>query len=405
MINADFLSLLFGNDDLILNHAEADENTLTLFMELKRKEQPCPSCGCLTKYVHDYRTQKIKELSAFGKDTILFFRKRRYRCLECGKRFFEQNSMLTKYSRMTNRLIEHIYDKLKNEYSFSSVAREVKTSVNTVIRIFDREAEYPIPEIGDVVSIDEFKGNTGKEKYQCIVADPKKHCVLDILPDRFKKNVSTYFKQQLEKVRNNVHYFISDMWKPYADTAKEVFQNATQVVDKYHWIRQVIWAFEDVRKKAQKNCTKKQRLTMKHSRTLLNKRYVYLSQADKKRVDDMLSCSDELKKAHELKEAFFSALDSKDSNQAVLKISSWLAQAIHSSIKAFESCAYTLYQWKEGILNSFDCKYTNGFAEGCNNKIKVLKRNAYGYRNFDRFRNRILHMFSHQRMSVAQSEK
>ncbi len=140
---------------------------------------------------------------------------------------------------------------------------------------------------------------------------------------------------------------------------------------------------------------------MKHSRTLLNKRYVYLSQDNKKRVDNMLSCSDDLKKAHELKEKFFSALDSKDSNQAVLK----LALEIHNSIKAFESCAYTLYQWKEGILNSFDCKYTNGFVEGYNNKIKVLKRNAYGYRNFDRFRNRILHMFSHQRMSIVQSEK
>ncbi|MDD6490031.1 MAG: transposase, partial [Clostridia bacterium] len=47
-----------------------------------------------------------------------------------------------------------------------------------------------------------------------------------------------------------------------------------------------------------------------------------------------------------------------------------------------------------GILNSFDYSITNGFTEGCNNKIKVLKRNAYGYRNFKRFRNRILHIFS-----------
>jgi hypothetical protein len=45
------------------------------------------------------------------------------------------------------------------------------------------------------------------------------------------------------------------------------------------------------------------------------------------------------------------------------------------------------------ILNSFSCPYTNGFTEGVNNKIKALKRNAYGYRSFRRFRNRILHMF------------
>ena len=45
-------------------------------------------------------------------------------------------------------------------------------------------------------------------------------------------------------------------------------------------------------------------------------------------------------------------------------------------------------------FNSFDTPYTNGFTEGCNNKIKVLKRNAFGYQNFTRFRKRILFMFT-----------
>ena len=45
----------------------------------------------------------------------------------------------------------------------------------------------------------------------------------------------------------------------------------------------------------------------------------------------------------------------------------------------------------------FDYPYTNGFTEGCNNKIKVLKRNTYGYRNFERFRKRILHMFNYKK--------
>ena len=60
-----------------------------------------------------------------------------------------------------------------------------------------------------------------------------------------------------------------------------------------------------------------------------------------------------------------------------------------------------MINWLPGILNSFSSAITNGFTEGCNNKIKVLKRNAYGYRNFKRFRNRILHMFSHQMQKQA----
>ncbi|MBQ4120007.1 MAG: transposase, partial [Clostridia bacterium] len=52
---------------------------------------------------------------------------------------------------------------------------------------------------------------------------------------------------------------------------------------------------------------------------------------------------------------------------------------------------------------SFSTTITNGFTEGCNNKIKVLKRNAYGYQNFKRFRNRILHIFSHQQLKTQQA--
>ena len=63
-----------------------------------------------------------------------------------------------------------------------------------------------------------------------------------------------------------------------------------------------------------------------------------------------------------------------------------------SGVYELEQCADTYYNWLPGILASFDCPYTNGFTEGFNNKIKVLKRNAYGYKCFDRFRKRILLM-------------
>ena len=61
-------------------------------------------------------------------------------------------------------------------------------------------------------------------------------------------------------------------------------------------------------------------------------------------------------------------------------------------IYELERCADTYYHWMNGILASFDCEYSNGYTEGMNNKIKVLKRNAYGYRNFARNRKRILRM-------------
>ena len=64
-----------------------------------------------------------------------------------------------------------------------------------------------------------------------------------------------------------------------------------------------------------------------------------------------------------------------------------------SGIYELECCANTYYHWLPGILASLEYPFSNGFTEGCNNKIKVIKRNAYGYSNFDNYRNRILYAF------------
>ncbi|WP_143147770.1 transposase, partial [Desulforamulus hydrothermalis] len=69
----------------------------------------------------------------------------------------------------------------------------------------------------------------------------------------------------------------------------------------------------------------------------------------------------------------------------------WLNLVKQHKIKEFYYLANTIVNWKTEILNSFDVPYSNGCIEGYNNKIKVIKRNAFGFRNFNRFRSRILH--------------
>jgi len=334
----------------------------------------------------------IKDIPAFGKHIAIILRKRRYKCT-CGKRFAERNEFLPRYHRMTNRLVAHVIDKLRDERSFSSVAREVDLSISTTIRIFDL-VEYPKGDLSSVLSIDEFKGNTNAEKYQCILTDPANRIVLDILPTRYSYYLSNYFKGSNKQ---DVNFFVSDMWRPYSDIASTYFKNAVFIVDKYHWIRQVIWAFEAIRKQEQIKFAKSHRIYFKRSKSLLIKRLNYLTDEQKQQVNVMLYASPTLSTAHFLKEYFMEILDCKDGKTAKSAMADWIENAQDCGIDQFKKCAKTMTNWKSGILNSFDHPYTNGFTEGCNNKIKVLKRNAYGYRNFNRFRNRILHMFSHMK--------
>ena len=100
---------------------------------------------------------------------------------------------------------------------------------------------------------------------------------------------------------------------------------------------------------------------------------------------------------------FLKILNQKDAKSAKKALTEWIQNAENCGIPQFHKCADTMRNWYTGIINSFSTTITNGFTEGCNNKIKVLKRNAYGYQNFKRFRNRILHIFSHQQLNKEQA--
>ncbi len=137
MLYNHFTEKLLGLQGVKITNIENNEKNIVIYAEMERKEHHCTCCGTATSTLHDYRTQTIKDISAFGKLVKIVLRKRRYRCSHCGKCFFEENTFLPRYHRMTNRLSAYIIDKLRTECSFSSVAREVDLSVTTVIRIFD----------------------------------------------------------------------------------------------------------------------------------------------------------------------------------------------------------------------------------------------------------------------------
>ena len=391
MLQTNYIEVLLGIKDAELIHIEQSASDLHIFIKLKIKEHLCPKCGAITNHPHDYRNQIVKDITSFSKNTYLHLHKRRYACKACGKRFYEETNFLPRYHRMSSRLVSSVVNELKAVQSLKSVASRSNISVTTVCRIL-KYINYSLEKLPSVLSIDEFKGNTEVGKYQCIITDPHNKKVLDILKSRESSYLIDYFKRF--KNRNEVKYFVMDMWKPYKDIADTFFKKATIVIDKYHFIRQVIWALERVRKSEQKKFSDERRKYFKRSKKLLIKRMKDLSEEDKLAVEIMLRASVKLKEAYLLKEKFMEFVDSKSLDEAKRNLQFWYAFVAASDVPEFDSCSKTITNWQKYILNSFACPYTNGFTEGCNNKIKVLKRNSYGVRNFDRFRTRILHVMA-----------
>jgi transposase len=326
-----------------------------------------------------------------NKNTLLILRKRRYIC-PCGKKFYENYDFLPRYKRITNRLAAYVCYRLSDCVPISMVANEVNLSSPTVTRVFDH-VKYPRPSsMPSVLSIDEFKGNTEYGKYQCTLVDVKKKRILDVLPDRKQDFLIEYFSSIPRTERNKVKFFVSDMWKQYAELAKIYFPNTKIIIDKYHFIRQVSWAIENVRKRVQKNMSPNLRRYFKRSQRLILKRNHKLTNDEKMQLENMLYYNEDLRQAYLLKEQFYDICHMTKYSEQRKAYADWIRYTESIGIEEFKSCIKTFRNWNKEILNAFKYGYTNGVTEGYNNKIKVLKRVSYGVKNFERFRNRILHV-------------
>jgi transposase len=387
MLDLDYTAKLLNLEDVIITNVENLETEVHIYLELPRKEHVYPCCGASTSIVHDYRTQVIKDVP-LGRKTYLHIRKRRYRCPDCGKRFYEKNDFLPRYYRATSRMIASVLNAFQKLQSASDIAEKYNISSSAALRYFDY-IDHHCKELPEVLSIDEFKGNAGGEKYQSIVTDPQNRKVLDILPNRFEGDLIQYFKHFPH--RDQVKFFVSDMNPHFRSVAKICFPNAKIVADRYHVTRQAIWAMENVRKAEQKRLSVRFRTYFKRSKALLNRPISKLTSAEKEGLALMFEISPKLATGYRLKNAFLKIMHS-DSKTAKPLLSRWLLEAENSGLPEFKSCITAYRNWSEEILNSLDVPWSNGFTEGCNNKTKVLKRVCFGVRNFARFRNRILHL-------------
>lgn len=154
MLNQDYTAKLLNLEDIIITNVENICEELHISIELPRKKHICPACGSATDYVHDYRMQTIKDVP-LARNTFLHLRKRRYRCT-CGKRFFEKNTFLPRYYRVTSRLVAEIIHAFEKVVPAKEIGCHYNVSAMTAMRYF-RCVNHKPTELPEVLSLDEFK--------------------------------------------------------------------------------------------------------------------------------------------------------------------------------------------------------------------------------------------------------
>ena len=342
--------------------------------------------------------------------------KKRYHCYNCNKIFTEKLSINVDKGNISNKVKIQIRKDLMNyNLSFKYIAQKNRVSItfveNEMLDIISGIPEYVI-NLPKVISFDEFKANTRDGKYAFVLNDPIHKKVLDILPNRKKECLIQYFTYC--KNRHSVEFVISDMYEPYLLVTQIMFLKAKYVVDRFHYITYIMDALDGIRIRKQKDYNEKSReyklLKNKKNVSLLRKygndidlwvytkRYKNGPMVDILPTDvlnEILIISPDLKEGYYLKEEFLDIIHHDEQMNVEKQIDKWINNCIEKNIPEFIEASKTISRWKEYILNSFiDKRYSNGYTEGTNNKIKVLKRVGFGYKDFKFLRGIILYSFT-----------
>ena len=381
--------------DIIATDLIQHENLYVFIAEHRKKSAVCPDCGAHSNKIHDSRWQNIKDIPIRNKEVIIRLKKNRYRCLKCGKRGFSQEyKSIEDYARKTKRYDKYLVNEAtnrdysnvsrENNLSYTSIKNAVKNHVDPIIQKRIRENISNL----ETISIDEF-AVVKHHKYAVVISDPVNKEIVDILDSRKKEYLIKYFMSWTKEQRAKVKIFSMDMWSPYKSVAKTVFPNAKIVVDKFHLVAKMNKALDEIRKKVQNEVGDISRKKFYMSRKLLKKRGEDLKEKDHQKLIKLFKISPALEKAWELKEEFRDLLQMNDVNDAKNALQCWYQRVSDYKLTPFYNAKKTVKRWEQKIINYFKTGITNGFAEGINNKIKLIKRIGYGVPNIHNLKRRV----------------
>ncbi len=372
---------------------------------LSYKPDCCPSCGVIfdDKFEkHGFITSNIKIPDVVGFKSILRLHKQRYLCKHCNKAFTLSSNIVDYGCFISNNTKHKIAKDLSKKISEKDVALNNNVSPNTVERVMDSFYEtqklykHYLPE---VLSFDEFKSVKSADGAMSFhMCNGITGQTIDIVEDRRLESLIKYFFYYDYKARSKVKFITIDMYSPYISLIRKMFPNAKIIIDKFHLTQLISRSLNKTRIMIMNKDKKNYRKFKRYWRLILKDRNELdyskwrkytcfnslMTQSDV--VNYLINTNEELKQTYLVYQEILYAFRKKDFNklkQVLNNVNPLISNYMRTSIN-------TLLEFLPYIKNTFENKYHNGFIEGNNNFIKVIKRIAFGFRSFRRFKARIM---------------
>jgi transposase len=244
----------------------------------------------------------------------------------------------------------------------------------------------PVLKNVEIIAIDEFAFQKG-HKYQTVVYDLKAGRVIYVGAGRAEDSLDKFWKR-LRHSGAKIQAVAMDMWLPYFNAVVTNLPDAKIVFDRFHIFKQMNQTMDEIRRALYHDETfLNNRSVIKGIRWLLLKSNKNLNdeREERKQLEQALQINKPLAEAYYLKEELGQLWLQNSREEAEKFLTSWATRAWATTIQVLRKFVKTLLGHRTGILNWFDFRISTGPLEGFNNKIKVLKRKAYGYRDMEYF--------------------
>jgi transposase len=349
---------------------------------------------------------RVRDLPIAGRLTRLVWRKRRYRCTDCGRTLTERHEQLPARRRVAVRFRARLAERVVDGAAHAEVAREERTSRYQVARAFaDRCDEFNARD-GERrprrLSLDEAHHRRGHE-LATVVSDLDRRCVIEVLDGRDRRTVERWLTARPAEVRGGIEVVSIDPYDAYRYAIRAALPHARIVCDHFHLVRGANAALDAVRRERQHEARARRpkgvrrsgqhaawRPELYRARHRLLKARERLTERERRRLSELFERDPIIAEAWGLKEAFRDVYRAGDRADAERRLEAFLAAVDRAGLPAFDAFAKGIRLWTQELLAYFQEPTTNGYAEGIINKIKVIKRRAYGIPTFTAFRQRVL---------------
>ncbi len=360
---------------------EERDDAIEVVAQYAAAEAPCPRCDQPAWQVHQVHRQYKRDAQLWGKQVWILLWKRRFRCRTCGCIFTEQDAACGRRRRTTCRLRATVARDAE-ETPVRTVARWHGVSEGLVQRSWLEAHRSPAtpPKPHVLIGLDGFCVRRPGAMWTGLWDLQTRHPIAVVAGER-KLDVERMLERHA--ARDAVRAVSIDLSEAYRQAVQLVLPDAAIVADKFHVIALAGRALQEVHGETRRRG---------NVAWLLQRGVERLHAADKLRLAAALRQDRALTTAWTLKEELRAVYRAPTQAAAERALSAWIHDAEASGLRPFVRTARTLRSWRAEVLNYWRYPITNAVVEGKHNRVKVLKRRAYGYRNNQTFQLRILNL-------------